>query len=144
MRDSRLGTFGGLALVLSVGLRAAALAQLGEAFFGGLALMAAHALSRGLLPAAMRLFDRARSDGLAAAAGRPGPAAAGIAAAIGAAIAVLALGPWRGGLAFALAAAATAATAALAQRQIGGVTGDVLGACQQAAEIAILLVAAAL
>ena len=40
-------------------------------------------------------------------------------------------------------AIAVAATAALAQRQIGGYTGDVLGAFQQVGEIVMLLVAAA-
>jgi adenosylcobinamide-GDP ribazoletransferase len=38
---------------------------------------------------------------------------------------------------------AVAATAALARRQIGGYTGDVLGALQQIGEIVMLLVAAA-
>jgi adenosylcobinamide-GDP ribazoletransferase len=144
MRDSRLGTFGGLALIISVGLRAAALAQLAEAFYGGLALIAAHALSRGLLPAVMRLMTPARSDGLAAAAGRPASATAVIAVAIGAVISILALGPLRGALAALLATLAIAATALLAQRRLGGYTGDILGACQQVAEIVVLLVAAPL
>jgi adenosylcobinamide-GDP ribazoletransferase len=144
MRDSRLGTFGGLALVLSVGLRAAALAQLGEAFYGGLALIAAHALSRALLPAIMRILPPARADGLAASAGRPGFANVIAALLIGVAITLAALGPLRGALAFSVAAAAVAAAATLARRQVSGITGDVLGACQQVAEIAILLVAASL
>jgi len=144
MRDSRLGSFGGLALVLSVALRAASLAQLGQAFYAGLALIAAHALSRALLPAAMRALPTARADGLAAAAGRPGSGAAIIALLIGAATALAALGPLRGALALGLAAAAVAAAAVLARRQIGGYTGDVLGAFQQVAEIVILLVAAPL
>jgi adenosylcobinamide-GDP ribazoletransferase len=142
MRDSRLGAFGGLALVLSVLLRAAALAQLGEALHAGLALIAAHAASRALLPMAMRLSAPARAEGLAAAAGRPGPAAAIAAVLIGAAIVLTALGPAQGALALGLAAIAVAAAAILARRQIGGYTGDVLGACQQVAEIVILLVAA--
>jgi adenosylcobinamide-GDP ribazoletransferase len=142
MRDSRLGAFGGLALVLSVLLRAAALAQLGEALHAGLALIAAHAASRALLPTAMRLAAPARAEGLAAAAGRPGAAAAIAAAAIGAAIALAALGPAQGALALGLAAIAVVAAAVLARRQIGGYTGDTLGACQQVAEIVILLVAA--
>jgi adenosylcobinamide-GDP ribazoletransferase len=142
MRDSRLGTFGGLALVMSVGLRAAALAQLGQAFYAGLALIAAHALSRALLPPAMRLLPPARADGLAAAAGRPSAAAALIAPLIGAAITLAALGPGRGALACVAAAAAVTAAAVLVRRQIGGSTGDALGAFQQVGEIAILLVAA--
>jgi adenosylcobinamide-GDP ribazoletransferase len=144
MHDSRLGTFGGLALILSVALRAAALAELGQAFYAGLALVAAHALSRALLPAAMRLLAPARPDGLGVEAGQPATAAAITALLIGAAIALAALGPVRGALAFALAAAAVAAAAFTARRQIGGLTGDVLGALQQFAEITVLLAAAPL
>ena len=50
--------------------------------------------------------------------------------------------PERAAVALGLAAAALATTALAARRQIGGYTGDVLGACQQVAEIVILLVAA--
>ena len=46
MRDSRHGIYGVVALVLSIGLRAAALAAIGEPIFVGLALIAAHAASR--------------------------------------------------------------------------------------------------
>ena len=143
MRDSRLGAYGVLALVLSVTLRAAALAQSGEAFYAGLALVAAHAASRGLLPAAMRVLAPARVDGLGAGAGRPGMATAVAAAAIGAAIALAALGPACGGVALGLAAGAVFAAGLFAYRRIGGYTGDVLGAFQQVAEIVILLAAAA-
>ena len=71
MRDSAHGTYGIVALVLSVGLRAAAIAAIGDPLFVGLALIAAHAASRAALPAAMRLLRPARADGLGAAAGRP-------------------------------------------------------------------------
>jgi adenosylcobinamide-GDP ribazoletransferase len=143
MRDSRHGTFGVLAIVLSVTLRAAALAQTGEAVYAGLALVAAHAASRAMLPAAMRALPPARGDGLGAAAGRPRPAAVIAAAAIGLVIALSALGPACGAVALGLSAAAVFAAAMLAHRQIGGCTGDVLGAFQQIAEIVILLAAAA-
>lgn len=143
MRDSRHGTFGVLALVLSVALRAAALAQIGEAVYAGLALVAAHAASRALLPAALWALAPARADGLGAAAGRPGAAPAVAAAAIGAAIALAGLGPLRGVAALVLAGAAVLAAAASARRRIGGYTGDVLGAFEQIGEIVILLAAAA-
>ncbi len=144
MRDSRHGTYAVLALVLSVGLRAAALAQIGEVVFAGLALVAAHAVSRALLPAAMSVLAPARRDGLGVEAGRP-PLAGTIAGLlIGAAIGAMALGPLHGVIAIGVAAAAVAATAAIVQRRIAGYTGDVLGAFQQIAEIAILLTAAAL
>jgi adenosylcobinamide-GDP ribazoletransferase len=105
-------------------------------------LIAAHAASRAALPAAMLWLHPAREDGLGAAAGKPGRGAVATAAVIGAAIAMAALGPWRGGEALVLSGMAVAATAALAQRQIGGYTGDVLGAFQQIGEIVMLLVAA--
>jgi adenosylcobinamide-GDP ribazoletransferase len=143
MRDSRLGAFGVLALVLSVGLRAAALVELREAVYAGLALVAAHAGSRALVAVAMAALPPARSDGQGLAAGRPRSTPLVAAVAIAAAIGLAALGPVRGAVALALAAAAVCAVAALARRQIGGLTGDVLGACQQVAEIVMLLAAAA-
>ncbi|HTT78328.1 MAG TPA: adenosylcobinamide-GDP ribazoletransferase [Stellaceae bacterium] len=143
MRDSRHGTFGILALVLSVALRAAALAALGDPLHAGLALIAAHAASRGALPPVMRLSSPARPDGLAATAGRPSLAVAIAAAAIGAAVALAMLGPRAGAIALALTSGAIALAAILAQRQIGGYTGDVLGLCQQLGEIVMLLAAAA-
>jgi adenosylcobinamide-GDP ribazoletransferase len=53
------------------------------------------------------------------------------------------LGPAAGVCAIALMAAAFASLAWLSVRQIGGQTGDVLGALEQIGEIVILLVAAA-
>jgi adenosylcobinamide-GDP ribazoletransferase len=143
MRDSRHGTYAVLALVLSVGLRAAAVAQIGEVVFAGLALVAAHAVSRALLPVAMWALPPARDDGLGARAGRPHPASIVVGLLMALAIAAAALGPWIGLAASGLAAAAVAAAAVVAYRRIGGYTGDVLGALQQIGEITILLVAVA-
>jgi adenosylcobinamide-GDP ribazoletransferase len=142
MRDSRLGTFGGLALIFSVALRAGALAAIGTPLFAFLALIAAHAVSRGLLPAAMHALAPARKDGLGAEAGRPAAAVATVAAAICGLVALATLGPGRGALAWVVAAASVTAAAVLARRQIGGYTGDVLGAFQQIGEIVMLLAAA--
>ena len=142
MRDSRIGTFGWCA-----GDDAARpLGGDGRARRAGLvllALIAAHAASRALLPAFMRIVPpgpprrpvgrrrhgaRQRRARLAAGARRAGPAAArprrrAIAAASASACCSLAL-KW------------------LAESQIGGQTGDVLGALQQGAEIDVLFVAA--
>lgn len=143
MRDSRNGTFGVLALIASVGLRAAAVAQLSDLIHVGLALVAAHAASRAALPAAMRLLQPARTDGLGAMAGTPSAPAVIASAGIGLGIALSALGPVQGAAALGLMGAAVFAAAALARRQIGGYTGDVLGAFQQIGEIVMLLAAAA-
>jgi adenosylcobinamide-GDP ribazoletransferase len=143
MRDSRHGTFGVVAIVLSVLLRAAALARIGEAVYVGLALIAAHAASRSALPFAMRVLVPARADGLGAAAGRPRTPLAIATLAIGLLVTLAALGPTRGAIAFGLAGASMATLGMLAHRRIGGYTGDVLGAFQQIGEIVMLLTAAA-
>ena len=143
MRDSRHGTFGVVAIVLSVLLRAAALAGIGDPIHAGLALIAAHAASRAALPVAMLVLAPARADGLGAAAGRPRTLLAIGALAIGLLITLAALGPVRGATAFGLAGAAIFASGVLAHRRIGGYTGDVLGAFEQIGEIVMLLTAAA-
>jgi adenosylcobinamide-GDP ribazoletransferase len=143
MRDSRQGSYGIIALILTIGLRAAALYTIAEPVEGALALIAAHAASRAALAPALYLLRPARDDGLGATAGRPGLATTLIAIAIGAIVALGALGPVRGGIALILTAAAVAGTAMLARRQIGGYTGDVLGAFEQVGEIVMLLAAAA-
>lgn len=141
MRDSRMGAFGGLALIFSVGLRWSALAAVPwEA--AGAALIAGACVSRWLLVHLMRL-PQARADGLGASAGRPDDLATIISIPIGFFIAFAML-PFRGAIWGLVAAVlAAAAVAWLARRRFGGKTGDVLGAGQQAAEIAFLLAVAA-
>jgi adenosylcobinamide-GDP ribazoletransferase len=92
MRDSRTGAYGALALILSVGLRAAALAALAAPGPAAAALIAAHALARALPPAVMAWAPLARDDGLAAGAGQAETAQAWTALGLGAAIAVVFLG----------------------------------------------------
>lgn len=143
MRDSRIGSYGTLALLFSLGLRAAALAAMlpGEALA---ALVAAHAASRAALPLVLRRLQPARNDGLAAALGRVSDSVLWQALGIGGAIGLLLLGPWAGVLSIAVALAAAFLAARLARRQVGGFTGDVLGMVQQAVEVAMLLTVAAL
>jgi adenosylcobinamide-GDP ribazoletransferase len=143
MRDSRLGTFGVLAIVLSVLLRTAALARIGDIGHAGLVLIAAHAASRAALPVAMRVMAPARADGLGVEAGRPSASAAIAAVTIGVLFSLAGLGPTRGAIALGAASAATLAAGMLAQRRIGGYTGDILGAFQQIGEIVMLMTAAA-
>ena len=149
MRDSRTGTYGALALILSVGLRAAALAAIAAsgagAVAGGVAgaLISAHALARALPPAVMAWAPLARSDGLAAGAGRPEPAQAWLALGLGALIALLLLDFGTAVAAMAAAGLAAGALVLLARARIGGYTGDVLGAIEQIGEVAVLLAVAA-
>lgn len=142
MRDSRTGAFGVLALIFSVGLRASALAATPAGWSQVAALVAAAALSRALIPAAMQVMGPARPDGLGAGAGCPDATIAATAGAIGLLVCLAGLG-LSGTLAALLAAlAAGGAIVWTARRALGGFTGDVLGAVQQGAEIAVLLAAA--
>ena len=143
MHDSRIGAFGVLALVFSVGIRASILAGLLGPWIAAAALVAAGALSRGLLPAVMYLLPAARASGLAKKAGKPDREGAVVAALLGAMVALVFLGQAAGLWAIAGAGLAVAGMAWLAMRQIGGQTGDVLGAAQQVAEVAVLAAAAA-
>ncbi|MCP3369491.1 adenosylcobinamide-GDP ribazoletransferase, partial [Bradyrhizobium cajani] len=71
MRDSRIGTYGVCALILTFGLRWSALATIANPWAVTLALCAAHAAARAGVPAFMSLVPPARPDGLSASAGQP-------------------------------------------------------------------------
>ena len=85
----------------------------------------------------------ARRDGLASSAGRPPGLSVVMAVTLG--IVCLLLGFGFGGMMVSLIALALigVALAAFAKRQLGGQTGDVLGALEQLCEAAILLIATA-
>jgi adenosylcobinamide-GDP ribazoletransferase len=142
MRDSRLGTYGALILLVSFVARLSALAAVADGYVVP-ALIAAHALARGVLPWMSMSLPYARNDGLAASAGRPDSATAVIAAVLALGIALLSLSPVNAVLAALAAGASGLGMAWLARRQIGGQTGDVLGGAEQVAETAILVLLAA-
>ena len=145
MKDSRIGSYGVLALVLSLILRWSCLSALAAVSPGGaaLALVAVGAASRAALLLPFAVLPPARPGGLAARTGRPRPATVVAGWAVAAAVALATLGP--AGLAvLAAAALATLAATAIARVKIGGQTGDILGATQQLAEIAGLVTLAAL
>lgn len=154
MRDSRIGTYGVVALVLVLSLRFTALQDIasnllsisdeldeatGQNSAVIIALIAAGALSRAAMAVVWYLLPPARTDGLAAGSGTVSFGSA-VAAAVIAALIAFATLP---GFAFIVACAAAVvlalAVAALAQWQICGHTGDVLGTAQQITEVAVLL-----
>ncbi|WP_299813705.1 adenosylcobinamide-GDP ribazoletransferase [uncultured Jannaschia sp.] len=137
MRDSRIGTYGTIALVLSLMLRwsLVATALMQGQFFA--VVVTAALVSRAPMAVAMRWLPAARADGLSRGTGRP-PARATYMAA-GLAIGALALHGAHGLLAGALVVAALWGLGHLARTRIGGQTGDVLGAVQQFSEIAVLV-----
>lgn len=141
MKDSAIGTYGVLALILSLGLRWAALTLLLPGGIG--VLLAAAPLSRAPLAAVMTALPPARGSGLSAGIGAPGWGVSLIALGLGFGLAWVATGP-EALIFLGLALFAAAALAALARAKIGGQTGDILGATQQIAEITVLLAALAL
>jgi adenosylcobinamide-GDP ribazoletransferase len=144
MRDSRIGTFGVCALASSLILRWSALVTIAEPQQVMLALVAAQASARATLPALMRLVPAARPDGLSASAGQPPWATIASAGAIGALALVVCLGPRGAIIGVLLLLLGGLVIAALSLKQIGGQTGDVVGALEQTGEIVVLLTAAAL
>ncbi len=142
MRDSRIGTYGVIALGLSLLIRWAALVAIAPlpALDLILVVIAAHAASRALLPGFLVLVPPARTDGLAAGVGSVAHHTAFVALAIGAV--VLLVSPASFILGAALLAVIFVRLSRLCNAQIGGHTGDALGALQQLAEAAILLSAA--
>jgi adenosylcobinamide-GDP ribazoletransferase len=146
MRDSRNGTFGVLALALAVLLKVACLGGMNAAT-AMVVLIGAHATSRAVLAYPILAFSPARDDGLGVRVGKPMDTDVWLAIGIACVLAfLLLLGK---GFFVALLAPLAACAAAWAASQwiaarIGGYTGDTLGAVQQMAEIAFLVVAAAL
>src|SRR5216684_1785656 len=92
MRDSRLGTYGALILLVSFAAKLSALAAIPDSDVVQ-SLISAHALARGVLPAMSMSLAYAREDGLAANAGRPDLATVAMAGAFALIIALLVL-PW--------------------------------------------------
>lgn len=137
MRDSRIGTFGALALILVTLGKVAALGEL-SGTEGLLALVAAHALGRTGALTLMLILSGARPAGLGAV------YTAHLSRRSVAVVVVLFFGTAAlsgvAGLAASVAVVGVATMmAVLASRRFGGLTGDVLGATEQIGELAVLV-----
>ncbi|MEM7273013.1 MAG: adenosylcobinamide-GDP ribazoletransferase [Actinomycetota bacterium] len=143
LKDSRLGTYGTTALILAFATEVSTVASLDTAS-GARALVAAHALSRAVAVATMRVAPLA-GDGMGAAYAADLRLAGTLAAmAVGLTTTVVALwDPVAVVAAVGLSLLAAGLMVTLAKRKIGGVTGDVLGAVQVLAALAVLVAAAA-
>jgi len=142
MRDSRIGSFGALALGCSLLLRVAAIAAL-PAVLAVPSLVVTAAAARAAMLIPLLLLSPARPDGLGAgmAAAPRGASILGLLLAVAAGLALL---PARPALLLLLAVGVGALLmSTLARRQIGGHTGDVLGAVEQIGECLGLTILAA-
>ena len=145
MDDSAVGAYGATALVLALLLRVVTLAALVPS--GGVraaaVLLAAEAASRAAMVRLWHELPAARLGGMAEGTGPPDSQAMLAALIVAAVIVVLAVMPTFGFWATLAAAALTIAVAFVFARltalQIGGRTGDTLGACQQVTAVAFLV-----
>lgn len=142
LKEPGHGTYGVLAIVLSVVLRIASLGTL-DGWTALAVLPAAHALSRGGAVGLLGAVKPATEGGMAASiasAVTPRQVTTGLGLAL--LIGSVSMGIW------VIAASAIAGLCSLmvglvAVRRIGGITGDMLGAAQQASEILVMLLGAA-
>jgi adenosylcobinamide-GDP ribazoletransferase len=144
MRDSRIGSYGALALVLSTFARVAALSSIADPKAAMIALTVAGSLGRASLLALLAALRPAREDGLARAMANVSfwSTGAGLFLAIFATCLLLPVGS----AAWVIGAAclATVLVAVVSFRQIGGHTGDVLGAAEVLVECVVLTAIAGL
>jgi adenosylcobinamide-GDP ribazoletransferase len=141
MKDSHIGSYGTLALIVSVGLRWQALIIVCTT---PLAIIALASLSRAPMAMVMAALPNARGTGLAQSVGRPTRQVAVLAVLIGVLASLSTAGLM---LTMTMVIALTIATVAVmltTKARIGGQTGDVLGATQQLCEVAGLVVLATL
>jgi adenosylcobinamide-GDP ribazoletransferase len=141
MRDSRVGAFGVIGLVLFLLLEIAAVSGL-EARTRGHALVLAPVIGRAMPPVVARMFVAAASGHGARFRAELGGLAPVVAVAVALVTAIVTMGT-RGVVALALAAAVALALAAFMSRRLGGVSGDVHGAIVEVSEAVVLLTAAA-
>jgi adenosylcobinamide-GDP ribazoletransferase len=140
MKDSRHGTYGVAAMCASIVLRVVAIGSMPGPATVFASCVAAHVMARAAAVGLMGAVPLAGHSGLGADYGRSTTRArASAAVMVGVAISAVAVGWWVGPV---LGAALVAAVGvgALARHKIGGISGDVLGACEQVAECACLVV----
>jgi len=145
MKDSRIGTYGAMALISSFVIRAACLAALVRevsALSVAAILLAIACVSRALMVWHWQSLPPAKDAGIAVAAGQPGKAEARTALAFGFAATILIALPIISLKACIAALAASIAATYLfsrfCRRKIDGHTGDTIGATQQITEIVML------
>ncbi|WP_052066068.1 adenosylcobinamide-GDP ribazoletransferase [Thalassospira australica] len=135
MRDSHIGTYGVTALILCFGLRLVLLSAAGSAGQAVTLFLILAVTSRAAMPVVMHILPPARDNGLGKGAGHPKLIAVGIGVAIAAVVSVILSGVIATAVIAAGAMLAITLVVAVAKWQIGGQTGDVLGATQLTTEL---------
>jgi adenosylcobinamide-GDP ribazoletransferase len=140
MRDSRIGTFGALALIFTIALKVAALAGLRGSRRRAI-LILAPGWARWAMVAVAQGMNYLRDEGAGTALLQRNDRGVLLVASSIALIGTLALGKWVGLAAPVAAIAATALLRGWYRRWLGGVTGDMLGAAGEIVESVVMLAA---
>jgi adenosylcobinamide-GDP ribazoletransferase len=141
MKDSRIGTYGALGLLLAVALRAALMISL-DAQYVAVAIIAAAVFGRLLAVLAMVVTPAPQGEGLAKDVGtgvRKRDFALAVVTASPALVACLIIAPAASLIAFAASIAFLIWFRALLLRRVGGSTGDCLGFAAYAGQLILLL-----
>ena len=141
MRDSHIGAFGAIGLVLVLLLQVATVSGL-EAPARGPALILAPVVARAMPAVIGRVFPAPGPGHGASFRADLGRAAPAVTVALALAVAVVTMGG-RGVVALLLAAVGALAFAAFMSRRLGGVSGDVHGGVIELSELVVLLTASA-
>ena len=141
MRDSSIGTFGTIALIIFIMTTAVCLADLaGENPWGMLhALVASAALSRAMMALQRASRNTPDGTGLAHLTGKPDLSIAGFSLILGLVLAAVFVGISAALVALVIAVITTLALGWFLDKWLGGVNGDGLGATQQISETVILM-----
>ena len=140
LKDSRHGSYGVAAICGSIVVRIACLGSLPGPAVMFASAVAAHAMGRGAAVGLMGVAPLATHEGLGADYGQAtthSRATVGVLSAV--ALGALAVGWWVAALT-AVMVASIVLVRWLAMRKIGGISGDVLGTCEQVAECLCLVV----
>jgi len=139
LKDSRIGAFGAIALILALLIKLETLSGLPSSWHTMTYFICAHILGRGILPTVMRSAPLMSNEGMAAAAGQPSVTAARTALIISFILVLLLMGPVKSIVAFGAAILTGLLLIRIAYRIFGGYNGDVLGAIEQCVELAVLI-----
>jgi adenosylcobinamide-GDP ribazoletransferase len=142
LRDSRIGAFGAIALFFALGLKVLALAGLsGRPRLA--ALILAPMLARWSLVAVSYKIDYLRTDGAGSSMlGRGSDRNLAIASVVAILVGILAMIPFFSRkviVTYAIAVIVTVAMRSFYRRWLGGVTGDLIGACGEIVEVLAML-----
>lgn len=143
MNETPIGTVGVITLLLAVGAKVGAIADLASVGLVIAAMVTASTVSRAAIPFMARYLDPVESADDTGSAARPAFADLLVGGGLVLVLALVVLG-WSGLIATVAAVIGVVGFSFLVKRQIGGHTVEVLGSTQQVAEVAFLIILAAL